>query len=65
MLPVGSGRHPVRSVPVSSRQEVLVQDRESSVVWGMPGSIANAGRASAVLSPDEIGKLIARGGAAA
>ncbi len=41
---------------------VLVQDRASSVVWGMPGAVANAGRASAVLPPDEIGRLIARGG---
>ncbi|RYY45345.1 MAG: response regulator [Sphingomonadales bacterium] len=42
---------------------VLVQDQESSVVWGMPGAVANAGRASAVLPPGEIGKLIAaRGG---
>lgn len=40
---------------------VLVQDRESSVVWGMPGAVANAGRASAVLPPDEIGRLIGRG----
>jgi two-component system chemotaxis response regulator CheB len=44
---------------------VLVQDQASSVVWGMPGSIANAGRASAVLPPDEIGRLVAgRGGRA-
>jgi two-component system, chemotaxis family, protein-glutamate methylesterase/glutaminase len=41
---------------------VLVQDKESSVVWGMPGAVASAGRASAVLPPDEIGRLIARGG---
>jgi two-component system chemotaxis response regulator CheB len=39
---------------------ILVQDRDSSVVWGMPGSVANAGHASAVLPPDEIGRLIAR-----
>jgi two-component system chemotaxis response regulator CheB len=38
---------------------IVVQDRESSVVWGMPGAIANAGRANVVLPPDEIGKLIA------
>jgi two-component system, chemotaxis family, protein-glutamate methylesterase/glutaminase len=44
---------------------VLVQDRESSVVWGMPGAVANAGRASAVMAPDEIGRLIARRGGAA
>lgn len=44
---------------------VLVQDRDSSVVWGMPGAVANAGRASAVMPPDEIGRLIARRGGAA
>jgi two-component system chemotaxis response regulator CheB len=38
---------------------IVVQDRDSSVVWGMPGAIANAGRANVVLPPDEIGKLIA------
>jgi len=38
---------------------IVVQDRESSVVWGMPGAIANAGRANVMLPPDEIGKLIA------
>jgi two-component system, chemotaxis family, protein-glutamate methylesterase/glutaminase len=50
---------------IAAGARVLVQDRESSVVWGMPGAIANAGRASAVLPPDEIGKLIARRGRAA
>ena len=44
---------------------VFVQDRETSVVWGMPGTVAKAGRATAVLPPDEIGRLIARGGRAA
>jgi two-component system chemotaxis response regulator CheB len=39
--------------------QIVVQDRDSSVVWGMPGAVANAGRASAVLPPDEIGELIA------
>jgi two-component system chemotaxis response regulator CheB len=38
---------------------LLAQDRASSVVWGMPGAIANAGIATAVLSPTEIGRLIA------
>jgi two-component system chemotaxis response regulator CheB len=44
---------------------VLAQDRDTSVVWGMPGAVANAGRASAVMPPDEIGRLIARRGGAA
>jgi two-component system chemotaxis response regulator CheB len=38
---------------------IFVQDRASSVVWGMPGAIATAGLAQAVLSPSEIGKLVA------
>lgn len=38
---------------------VVVQDRASSVVWGMPGAIAAGGEASAILPPDEIGLLIA------
>ncbi len=38
---------------------VIVQDKASSVVWGMPGSVAEAGNASAVLPPYEIGRLIA------
>ncbi|WP_380784087.1 chemotaxis protein CheB [Sphingomonas sp. R86520] len=38
---------------------VVVQDRQSSVVWGMPGAVAALGIADAVLSPDAIGQLIA------
>jgi two-component system chemotaxis response regulator CheB len=33
---------------------VVVQDEASSVIWGMPGSIARAGIADAVLSLDAI-----------
>jgi two-component system chemotaxis response regulator CheB len=39
--------------------KIFVQDRASSVIWGMPGAVANAGHASAVLPPDEIGRLVA------
>lgn len=42
---------------------VLAQDQATSVVWGMPGAVASAGRATAVLPPDEIGRLIVRGAA--
>ncbi len=38
---------------------IVVQDRESSVVWGMPGAVAGAGLADAVLAPHEIGAMIA------
>lgn len=40
---------------------MVVQDKESSVVWGMPGAIASAGLANAILPPDEIGRLVASG----
>lgn len=38
---------------------VVVQDQESSVVWGMPGAVAESGLAHAVLPPDAIGRLAA------
>ncbi len=38
---------------------VAAQDRASSVVWGMPGAVVNAGDATLVIPPDEIGQLIA------
>jgi two-component system chemotaxis response regulator CheB len=34
---------------------VVVQDQESSVVWGMPGAVASSGIADAVLPPEAIG----------
>jgi two-component system, chemotaxis family, protein-glutamate methylesterase/glutaminase len=37
---------------------VVVQDQASSVVWGMPGAVARTGCAHAILSPDQIGRLI-------
>ena len=40
--------------------DVFAQDIESSVVWGMPGSVAKAGLASAVLPPAEIARLLQR-----
>ena len=44
--------------------EVLVQDEESSVVWGMPGAVANAGLAHAVVPLSglaaRIGESVAR-----
>jgi two-component system, chemotaxis family, protein-glutamate methylesterase/glutaminase len=38
---------------------VIAQDEASSVVWGMPGAVANAGMASAVLPLDRIAPTIA------
>jgi len=40
--------------------DVFAQDVETSVVWGMPGSVAKAGLASAVLPPAEIARLLQR-----
>lgn len=38
---------------------VVVQDQASSVIWGMPGAVAAAGAADAILDPDAIGRLVA------
>jgi two-component system chemotaxis response regulator CheB len=52
---------------VAAGGSVIAQDEASSVVWGMPGSVANAGLASAVLSLDAIVRKVHRlfGGGAA
>ena len=39
---------------------VVIQDQASSVIWGMPGAVAAAGGADAMLPPEAIGQLIAR-----
>jgi two-component system chemotaxis response regulator CheB len=38
--------------------EILAQDSGSSVVWGMPGSVAQAGLASLVLPPEELARHV-------
>ncbi|WP_343525642.1 chemotaxis-specific protein-glutamate methyltransferase CheB [Sphingomonas sp.] len=38
---------------------VIAQDRESSVVWGMPGAVVTRHLADAVLSPQAIGAMLA------
>jgi len=40
--------------------QVLVQDEGSSVVWGMPGAVARAGLASAVVSLDQLAPELIR-----
>jgi two-component system chemotaxis response regulator CheB len=44
----------------SAGGRIVVQDQASSVVWGMPGHVATAGLADAVLTPLEIGAEIVR-----
>ena len=43
-----------------SGSQVIVQDEETSIVWGMPGFVAKAGLANAVLPLAEIGPEIVR-----
>jgi two-component system chemotaxis response regulator CheB len=43
---------------VASGAEIVVQDEATSVVWGMPGAVATAGLATAVLPLDEIGRYL-------
>lgn len=49
---------------VAAGGAVVAQDEATSVVWGMPGAVANAGICSAVLPLDEIGPFIRRTAAA-
>ena len=58
----GMGRDGVVGAQAVARAggSLIVQDRASSVVWGMPGAVVAAGLADAVLEPAEIGRLLAR-----
>lgn len=50
---------------VDAGGNVIAQDEETSVVWGMPGAVSTAGICSAILPLDEVGaeiKKIAVGG---
>jgi two-component system chemotaxis response regulator CheB len=40
--------------------QILVQDEATSVVWGMPGAVARAGLADAVLPPPQLGAEVVR-----
>jgi two-component system chemotaxis response regulator CheB len=44
---------------------ILVQDAASSVVWGMPRVVAEAGLASAILPPAELARRVSQGSGAA
>lgn len=39
---------------------ILVQDSDSSVVWGMPGAVAREGLATAILDPAQMTQLLKR-----
>jgi two-component system, chemotaxis family, protein-glutamate methylesterase/glutaminase len=58
----GMGRDGVRGAErlAAIGADVFIQDRESSVVWGMPGAVATANLASAMLPPFQIADLLAR-----
>ena len=43
---------------------IIVQDAVSSTVWGMPGTIARAGLASFIASPDALATYASNRGAA-
>jgi two-component system chemotaxis response regulator CheB len=45
---------------VQAGGSVIAQDEATSVVWGMPGSVAHAGLCSAVLPLDQIGPKVVR-----
>lgn len=47
-------------VAVEAGAALIAQDQASSVVWGMPGAVAQAGICNAVLPLSEIGKAIGR-----
>jgi two-component system chemotaxis response regulator CheB len=45
---------------VAAGSAILAQDKQTSIVWGMPGAVALAGLCSAVLPIDALGPVIAR-----
>jgi two-component system chemotaxis response regulator CheB len=45
---------------VAAGGRVIVQDEASSIVWGMPGAVAQAGHAEAVLPLRELGQMAVR-----
>ena len=57
----GMGRDGVEGAArlVAAGGTILAQDSASSAVWGMPGAVAAAGLASALLPPDQIAERVA------
>jgi len=56
----GMGRDGTIGAEAIVRQggEILAQDLATSVVWGMPGSVAQAGLASLVMPPEELARHV-------
>jgi two-component system chemotaxis response regulator CheB len=52
----GMGQDGLRGAQILKAQgaSVLAQDEASSVVWGMPGAVANSGLADCVLPLDQV-----------
>lgn len=55
----GDGLHGCKCIREAGGQ-ILVQDKASSVVWGMPGFVANAGLADRILPLDQMADAILR-----
>ena len=45
---------------VAAGGTVIAQDEQTSVIWGMPGSVVKAGLCSAVLPLDSIADTVAK-----
>ncbi len=66
MIFSGMGNDGVQGARVLSAHKaaILVQDSDSSVVWGMPGAVAREGLATAILDPAQITQLLKKVAAA-
>src|SRR5439155_6405368 len=53
------GTHGAQAI-VAAGGSIIAQDEATSVVWGMPGSVAHAGVCSAVLPLDQIAPKLVR-----
>lgn len=58
----GMGQDGLRGSKViaESGGTIIAQDEETSVVWGMPGAVSNAGICHAIIPLDEIGSKVKR-----
>ncbi len=62
MIFSGMGNDGVHGARLLAQKEaaILVQDNDSSVVWGMPGAVAREGLATAILDPAQMTQLLKR-----